>query len=157
MGWVAVGVDARQFGEEEAEDGGWLRRRRPLQRALQLAESRPGHAMALPSLRGGLREGTRTGVEERHEQPRKRLVYRVAGGRASSQISGARAGAGSDAGEAGGVNPGVASPGAVGAASPPKVGDASRSSSRGDAKGVCWLSVSDNVSASDAIAGASPG
>ena len=36
--------------------------------------------MALPSLRGGLREGARTGVEERHEQPRKRLAYRVAGG-----------------------------------------------------------------------------
>ena len=77
-----------------------------------------------------------------------RLVLRLVGEHPASIA----ARAGRNVGEAGGVNPGVASCGSAGAAFPPKAGDASRSSSRGDANGVHWLSVADYVSASDGLA-----
>ena len=88
--------------------------------------------MVLP---GGLCQGTRCGVEEWYEA--RSSPGASCGGRASCQHSGSRAGAGRNVGEAGGVNP-LLLP-----------GRATSPSSRGDANGVRWPSVSDNVSASD--------
>ena len=94
-------------------------------------------ALVLQGSCGGLCHCTCTGMEKWCEQPGTRLAWCLLGAGILP------AGAGSNVGEAGGVNPGVASPASPGAACPPRPGDASRSSSRGDANGVCWLSVSD--------------
>ena len=73
------------------------------------------------------------------------------GGRASCHGRSAVWHAAGAVGEGGGVNPGVASPGAVGATSPPTASVPSQPlRSRGVAKGVFSLSVSDTVHAGNA-------